>query len=167
MFAIEAPILIVPTAEARQALGGTLRQAGAAAYREIALAAKGLEIAHLQFAFGKLTLAVCSRVRKDGLVEIEMGIGDPRLPRSTIHRRADARGKGRGPCAGRFDAPPPGRVVGWAKRRSRVPMRRGWIEPRRRRRENRVGAMRARATLPIPAFETITGSPIRAMYGAM
>jgi hypothetical protein len=84
MFAIEAPVVIVPTAEAEAALGARLRPAGAAAYREIALAAKGLEIAHLQFAFGKLTLAVCSRVRKSGIVEIEMGLGDPRLPRSTF-----------------------------------------------------------------------------------
>jgi len=58
--------------------------AALAAYREIALAAKGLEIAHLQFAFRGLTLAVCSRVRRDGIVEIEMGLGDPRLPKSAF-----------------------------------------------------------------------------------
>ena len=55
-----------------------------AAYREITLAAKGLEIAHLQFVFRAQTLAVCSRVRRDGLVEIELGLGDPRLPKSAI-----------------------------------------------------------------------------------
>lgn len=97
MLVIETPILIVPTAEAREALGAQLRRAGAAAYREIALAAKGLEIAHLQFAFGKLTLAVCSRVRRNGMVEIEIGLGDPRLPRSTFTaeemRQAAARGR--------------------------------------------------------------------------
>lgn len=80
MFRIQAPILVVPTPEARQALGRRLRWAGLAAYREIAVAAKGLEIAHLQFAFFELTLAVCSRVRRDGIVEIEIGLGDPRLP---------------------------------------------------------------------------------------
>lgn len=100
MFAIEVPILIVPTAEAREALGAQLRRAGAAAYREIALAAKGLEIAHLQFAFGKLTLAVCSRVRRSGIVEIEIGLGDPRLPRSSFTaeemRAAMAAARGRG-----------------------------------------------------------------------
>lgn len=104
MFAIEAPIIIVPTAEAEAALGARLRPAGAAAYREIALAARGLEIAHLQFAFGKLTLAVCSRVRRSGIVEIEMGIGDPRLPRSTFTaeemRRAEA-SRGRNPAGRR------------------------------------------------------------------
>ncbi len=80
MFRIQAPILIVPTVEARKALGHRLRWAGLAAYREIAVAAKGLEIAHLQFAFFELALAVCSRVRRDGIVEIEIGLGDPRLP---------------------------------------------------------------------------------------
>jgi hypothetical protein len=80
MFRIQAPILIVPTTEARQALGRRLRWAGLAAYREIAVAAKGLEIAHLQFAFFDLTLAVCSRIRRDGIVEIEIGLGDPNLP---------------------------------------------------------------------------------------
>jgi hypothetical protein len=61
MFRIEAPILIVPTAEVQQALGSLLRPAALAAYREIAIAAKGLEIAYLQFAFRKLTPAVCCR----------------------------------------------------------------------------------------------------------
>ncbi len=84
MFRIHAPILIVPTPDARDALGVYLRPAGLAAYREIAMAAKGLEIAHLQFVFGPLTLAVCSRVRRDGVVEIEIGLGDPRLPKSTF-----------------------------------------------------------------------------------
>jgi hypothetical protein len=80
MFRIEAPILVVPTVEARRALGRRQRWAGLAAYREIAVAAKGLEIAHLQFSFFELTLAVCSRVRRDGIVEIEIGLGDPNLP---------------------------------------------------------------------------------------
>ena len=84
MFRIHAPILIVPTAEAREAIGPRLQAAGLAAYREIVLAAKGLEIAHLQFVFGRLTLAVCSRVRRDGVVEIELGLGDPRLPKSSF-----------------------------------------------------------------------------------
>ena len=80
MFRIQAPILVVPTVEARKALDRRLRWAGLAAYREIAVAAKGLEIAHLQFAFFELTLAVCSRVRRDGVVEIEIGLGNGRTP---------------------------------------------------------------------------------------
>ena len=82
MFRIQTPIIVVPTAEARQAVGVHLGAASQAAFREIALAAKGLEIAHLQFAFRELTLAVCSRVRRSGVVEIEMGLGDARLPAS-------------------------------------------------------------------------------------
>ena len=62
----------------------SLHAAGLAAYREIAMAAKGLEIAYLQFVFRRLTLAVCSRVRRDGIVEIEVGLGDPRLPKSAF-----------------------------------------------------------------------------------
>jgi hypothetical protein len=84
MFQIQAPILIVPTNDAKLAVGVHMRVAGLAAYREIALAAKGLEIAHLQFVFRGLTLAVCSRVRRDGIVEIEMGLGDPRLAKSSF-----------------------------------------------------------------------------------
>ena len=45
MFRIQAPILIIPTADAQLALGVHLEDAGLAAYREIAVAAKGLEIA--------------------------------------------------------------------------------------------------------------------------
>ena len=105
MFRIQAPILIVPTAEAREALGIHLRPAALAAHREIAMAAKGLEIAYLQFTFGRLTLAVCSRVRRDGLVEIEIGLGDPRLPKSTFTaaqlRQAEAAAHARAPAARR------------------------------------------------------------------
>ena len=99
MFQIQAPILIVPTADAKLALGIHLQAAGLAAYREIALAAKGLEIAHLQFVFRGLTLAVCSRVRRDGIVEIEIGLGDPRLPKSAFTaaqmRQAEAASRAR------------------------------------------------------------------------
>jgi hypothetical protein len=100
MFRIQAPILIILTAEAREALGIYLRSAALAAHREIALAAKGLEIGYLQFTFRSLTLAVCSRVRRDGLVEIEIGLGDPRLPKSvftaTQMRQAETSARARG-----------------------------------------------------------------------
>jgi hypothetical protein len=87
MFRIHTPILIVPTAEAREALGPRLHVAGVAAYRAIAAATKGLEIAHLQFVFGRLTLAICSRIRRDGVVEIELGLGDPRLTKNSPPHR--------------------------------------------------------------------------------
>jgi hypothetical protein len=81
---VHAPIPVIPTPEARDALGVQLRPAALKAHRQIALATKGLEIAYHQFAFGTLTLAVCSRVRRDGLTEIEIGLGDPRLPQTTF-----------------------------------------------------------------------------------
>ena len=99
MFRIQAPVLVIPTAEARLALGDHLEDAGLAAYREIAVAAKGLEIAYLQFVFHRLTLAVCSRIRRDGVVEIEIGLGDSRLPKSAFTadqmRQAEATSRAR------------------------------------------------------------------------
>jgi hypothetical protein len=99
MFQIHALVFVVPTAEATLVTGSHLRQAALAAYREIALAAKGLEIAHLQFVFRGLTLAVCSRIRRDGIVEIELGLGDPRLPKSSFTtaqmRQAEAASRSR------------------------------------------------------------------------
>ena len=99
MFQIQAPIIIVPTADAKLAVGIHLHAAGLAAYREIVLAAKGLEIAHPQFVFRGLTLAACSRVRRDGIVEIEIGLGDPRLPKSAFTaaqmRQAEAAARAR------------------------------------------------------------------------
>ena len=84
MYRIEAPVHIAPTNEAKAPLGVRLREAGLAAFREIAISAKGLEMAHLQFTFQRLTLAVCSRVQRDGVVEIEIGLGDPRSPKSAF-----------------------------------------------------------------------------------
>lgn len=84
MVRIEVPLIVIPTNDARSALGTRLQEGGLAAYREITVASKGVEIAHLQFVFHGLTLAVCSRVRRSGMVEIEIGMGDPRLPKSTF-----------------------------------------------------------------------------------
>jgi hypothetical protein len=99
MFQVQTSVHIILTSEARTALGEHINAAGLAAYREVTLAAKGLEIAHLQFMFRRLTLAVCSRVRRDGLVEIEIGLGDPRLPKSAITaeqlRQAEAAARAR------------------------------------------------------------------------
>ena len=49
MFRVVAPVVIHPTAEARQALGEQLRPAGLAAWREITRQGRGLEFAHLAF----------------------------------------------------------------------------------------------------------------------
>lgn len=82
MFQIQAPIVIIPTLEARSALGRRLRWAGLDACREIAIAAKGVEIAHLQFAFVELRSAGGSRVRPDGVIEIDLG--NPNLPARSL-----------------------------------------------------------------------------------
>lgn len=112
MFQVHASVLIVPTADVTRALGEQVRAAGIAAYREIVLAAKGLELAYLQFVFRGLTLVVCSRVRRDGVPEIEIGLGDPRLLRSAITadqlRQAEAAARARNSAArvGRSTARP-------------------------------------------------------------
>ncbi len=78
MFQVVAPVLIHPSAEARTALGAQLHQAGRAAWCAIAARQQGLEFAHLQFRFGDTTLALASRLRADGFVVVELGLGDPR-----------------------------------------------------------------------------------------
>lgn len=80
MLGIRAPVKIVRTHEARNALGHRLRWAGLAAGRWIAAAAEGLGIAHRRFALFGLTLAACACVRRDALVEVEIGLGNPSWP---------------------------------------------------------------------------------------
>lgn len=84
MIRVHLPFLFLPTREAREVLGSRAGLAATCAFREIARAARSLEIQFLQFGFQELTLAVCSRVRADGLIEIEAGLGDARLPRRTF-----------------------------------------------------------------------------------
>lgn len=100
MFQVLAPVTIHPTAEARQALGAELIPAGRAAWREIARRGQGLEFAHLQIRFAGVTLAIASRLRADGFVVIEIGLGDVRqaarvIPAAQL-RRAEARAAERG-----------------------------------------------------------------------
>ncbi len=78
MFRVVAPVVIHPTAEARQALGVQLRQAGLAAWRQIARRGEGLEFAHLAFRHAGIPLALCSRLRTDGFIVVELGLGDER-----------------------------------------------------------------------------------------
>jgi hypothetical protein len=87
MFRVQAPVIVIPTAEVRQATGKHLRAAMIDAYRAIARNGEGLEIAHLQFRFRDRLLAVCSRIRPDGFIEIELGLGNPKLPSRTITLR--------------------------------------------------------------------------------
>ena len=70
----------VPTADARDIFGPRLEAIAIDAFRAIARSAKGFEIAYLQFRRGRDVVAVSSRVRRSGEVEIEIGVGNPRLP---------------------------------------------------------------------------------------
>ena len=105
MFQVLAPVTVHPTAEARLALGDQLRPAGRAAWREIARSGLGLEFAHLPFCFAGVTLALCSRLRPDGFIVIELGMEDGRQParvitasqyrRATVQAHARHGGRGR------------------------------------------------------------------------
>ena len=95
MFQVQAPVVIVPSVEARVALGAEVRPAALAAWRELARRGEGLEMAHFQIVHAGVTLAVCSRLRPDGFFEIEIGLGDPKqaarvIPAAQL-RRAEAR----------------------------------------------------------------------------
>ncbi len=99
MFQVLAPVTVHPTAEVRQALGDQVRPAGRAAWREIARRGQGLEFARFQFRFSGVTLAACSRLRPDGFIAIELGLGDPRQAARVVtaaqFRRAEAHAKSR------------------------------------------------------------------------
>ncbi len=84
MFRVLAPVVITPSAEARHALGAELRNAALAAWRAIARRGEGIEMAHLQIVHAGVTLAVCSQLRRDGLIAIEIGLGDPALAARVI-----------------------------------------------------------------------------------
>ena len=100
MFQVQAPVIVVPSVEARAALGAQVRAAALAAWREIARRGEGIEMAHFQIEHEGVTLAVCSRVRRDGFIEIEIGLGDPRQAARRVTaaelRRAETRSQGRG-----------------------------------------------------------------------
>lgn len=99
MFQVLAPVTVHPTAEARLALGDQLRPAGRAAWKEIARSGLGLEFAHLPFCFAGMTLALCSRLRSDGFIVIELGLDNGRHPDRLVtasqHRRATAQAHAR------------------------------------------------------------------------
>jgi len=106
MFQVRTSVIIVPSTEARSILGVQVRAAALAAWREIARRGAGLEMTHFQILFEGVTLAICSRIRRDGLIEIEMEIGDPKqaarvIPAADL-RRAEARLSGRSSRPGRW-----------------------------------------------------------------
>ena len=83
MFRIQAPFLSSPPPKPRSLLASISKPRGSPPTARSRLRRRG-EIAYLQFSFRRLTLAVCSRIRRDGIVEIEVGLGDPRLPKSAF-----------------------------------------------------------------------------------
>lgn len=93
MVRAHAPVLILPTAAAERALGNHFRDAVRAAWRGIAASGVGLEIDHLQFIAAGTRLALCARLRRDGFIEIELGLGDPRLPPGPLARRKSGRSR--------------------------------------------------------------------------
>ena len=70
----------IPTAEARSEFGARLEVIASEAFRAIALSHKGFDVAHLQFRSGPDVVAVSSRIRTYGEIEIEIDIGNPVLP---------------------------------------------------------------------------------------
>jgi len=101
MFQVQAPVIIKPSNEAQAALGVQVRPAALAAWREIARRGQGIEMAHFQVVHTGVTLAVCSRLRPDGFIEIELGLGDPRqaarvIPAAQL-RQAEAKARMRMP----------------------------------------------------------------------
>lgn len=70
----------IPTAPARAQFGQRLEAIAGEAFRAIALSAKGFEIAHLQFQSDRDVVAVSSRIRSSGEIEIEIDFGNRTLP---------------------------------------------------------------------------------------
>jgi hypothetical protein len=70
--------------------GRLLAEVGAAAFREVAMAARGVgEVACVQFLYRGLVVAASSRVRpSDGLLEVEAGLGDPLMRASAFSEAA-------------------------------------------------------------------------------
>ena len=75
-----ASFCYIPTVDARAEFGARLQGIAADAFRAIARSGKGFEVSHLQFRRGSDLVAVSSRVRASGEIEIEIGVGNPRLP---------------------------------------------------------------------------------------
>jgi hypothetical protein len=105
MFQVQTPVVIVPSTEAREALGVQVRPAAMAAWCEIARRGQGIEMAYFQIVYAGVTLAVSSRIRNNGFIEIGLAIGDPRqagrvIPAAQL-RQAEARVQPRAARPGR------------------------------------------------------------------
>ena len=79
MRAAHLPFIIVPTHQARNALGASLGKAAVLALRAILTHRKSLEVAHQQIRYGNHHLAFSSRVGSRGDLIVEIDLGDPGL----------------------------------------------------------------------------------------
>jgi hypothetical protein len=109
MYQVLAPVVIVTSAEARDALGVQVGPAARAAWLEIARRGQGIEMAHFQIVHTGVILAVSTRIQTNGWIEIALAIGDPRqaarvIPAADL-RRAEATTQPRSKSM-----PPPPRV---------------------------------------------------------
>ena len=73
------PFIIIPTHQARNALGASLGKAAVLALRAILTHRKSLEVAHQQIRYGNHHLAFSSRVGSLGDLIVEIDLGDPGL----------------------------------------------------------------------------------------
>lgn len=74
------PFRFTATPAARERLKGGLREAASAAAQAIVAQRKGLEVHFLQVKTQGELLAICSRVSKRGILEIEIDLGDAKWP---------------------------------------------------------------------------------------
>ena len=83
MFLIHAPILIVPTAEAREALGEIRFHRNPVRDRLKRNRSRGSRMRRREFMAGLAGVAV-PRVPRDGAVELGLRLGDPRRPKNSF-----------------------------------------------------------------------------------
>ncbi len=99
MHTAHLPFVIIPTHQARNALGASLGKAAVLALRAILAHCKSLEVAHQQIRYGKHHLAFSSRVGSRGDLILEIDLGNPALDKRILTedelRRAEQRWRGK------------------------------------------------------------------------
>ena len=114
MFQVQAPVVIVPSTEARAALGVQLRSAALAAWLEIARRGKGIRMARIsRSSIRSVTLAVCSRLPPRRVHRDRTWYRRPEAGCASHSCRPTTAGRGSGP------GPPAGAPVMGARRGQR------------------------------------------------
>lgn len=92
MAATLVPLHFLATPDAREAFGRDVAAVARAAFLEIGKLDAGFAVHHHAFRVLGRTVAVASRVKASGIVEIELDVVEARLPARTITRQnaADA-----------------------------------------------------------------------------